>query len=137
MKVLHRHLKAAGFEKLPYALIFELEPDVGDVGRLHLHGVLDTSGLTHDQLMRVHQVLHKAAGEANGCLGGARQLKLKAVDDPEGWADYMMKSRAQVRRVMNVESPYMLNQHMIRAARRSYDRLRGMHQGERAIRKAA
>lgn len=49
MQNLHRQLSSAGFRDLPYAFTFEMTPEA-DGDRLHLHGVIDTSGLSTDQI---------------------------------------------------------------------------------------
>lgn len=125
MQNLQRHLSASGFKDLPYAAIFEMSPRQ-DGGRLHLHGVIDTSGLSRDDLPRLEDALRKAASEAIGALGGERQLELKDLNDAPGWADYMLKSVTHTAQELRIdrEKIFMMNQPMRRAAKSFFESLR-------------
>lgn len=125
MQNLHRDLSAAGFKELPYAVVFEIPPEK-DLGRLHLHGVIDTSGLSPDDLPRLEDALRKAASESFGAIGGERQLVLKDLNDAPGWADYILKSVTSTAQELRIdrEKTLMINQPMRRAAKSFFETLR-------------
>jgi hypothetical protein len=123
MKSLSRHLSAVGLGKIPYAFSFELTP-VGATDRLHLHGVIDTSGLTSGDLDRLSTALRKAASEATGAIGGQRQLDMKPLPSAAGWADYILKDMGRTSRLLGVENPIMISKTMRRLAREYFERLR-------------
>lgn len=125
MQNLHRHLKDAGFERMPYAFAFELAPDK-DGGRLHLHGVLDTSGLTENDLDRLRDVLCKAASPAAGPVSGDRQVDLREIHAASGWTDYILKSATRTARELGIDHPFMMNTPMNRAARAHFENLRSI-----------
>lgn len=120
---LHRHLSAAGFGKVPYAFAFEMTPE-RDGGRLHLHGVMDTSELSNADLARLGEALRKAASHASGALGGQRQLDMAPLFDAVGWADYLLEDATRTARELRIETPFMLNDPMKRLAKSCFDRLR-------------
>lgn len=76
MQNLNKHLRDAGFKDLPYQFVLELNPE-SEGGRLHLHGVIDTSGLTPDDLPRLCHALCRAASVA---IDGERQIKMTPLD---------------------------------------------------------
>lgn len=123
MQNLNKHLGDAGFKELPYQFVFELNPE-SEGGRLHLHGVIDTSGLTPDDLPRLSHALCRAASVASGAIGGERQIKMTPLHDPAGWADYLLEYTTRTAREMGIEHPFMRNNHMTRAARQYFDGFR-------------
>lgn len=123
MQNLSKHLGDAGFKDLPYQLVFELNPE-SEGGRLHLHGVFDTSGLTPDDLPRLSHALCRAASVASGAIGGERQIKMTQLHDPAGWADYLLEYATRTAREMGIEHPFMRNNPMTRAARQYFDGFR-------------
>ena len=123
MQNLSRHLRDAGFKDLPYQFVFELNPE-SQGERLHLHGVIDTSGLTPDDLPRLRHALCRAASVASGAIGGERQIKMTPLHDPAGWADYLLEYATRTAREMGIEHPFMHNNPMTRAASRYFDEFR-------------
>lgn len=125
MQTLSRHLSEAGFGKIPYAFVFEISPADNDSdGRLHLHGVIDTSGLGAADLEAVERALRKAASETSGPIGGQRQLLLKPLQDPAGWADYLLKDVRRTTRELGIDDPFMINNPMRKSARDHFEHLR-------------
>ena len=123
MQNLQSHLSASGFGKLPYAFVFETTNE-DDGNRLHLHGVMDTSGLSRDDLARLGKALRNAASYASGAIGGERQLDTGPLYDAPGWSDYLLKSATRTAREMGIDDPFMMNNPMKQAARRYFDGLR-------------
>ncbi|MES2432987.1 MAG: hypothetical protein V4586_04090 [Pseudomonadota bacterium] len=120
---LHRRLSAAGFGKVPYAFAFEMTPE-RDGGRLHLHGVMDTSELSDADLERLGEALRKAASHASRALGGQRQLDMAPLFDAAGWADYLLEDATRTARDLRIDTPFMVNDPMKRLAKSYFDRLR-------------
>jgi len=123
MQNMNKHLKAAGLEHVPYGFVFEVtrEPDGN---RLHLHGVVGTTGLSSEQYDHLHHALCKAASEATGALGGKRQLVMDPLHDPAGWADYMLKGATRTARELGIAHVFMRNNRMTRAAKGYFEALR-------------
>jgi len=103
MQNLYKHLSEAGLGKLPYALAFEVAPEAQG-GRLHLHGAIDTSGLTDPDMQRLGTALRRAASFACGPIGGERQLDLGPLHNPAGWVDYALKDMARTKRELGVRT---------------------------------
>jgi hypothetical protein len=120
---LSKHLSEAGLQSLPYALVFELTREA-DGGRLHLHGVVDTSLLSAADLERLRVALLRAASEAEGAVGGKRQLDLSPIYDPAGWADYVLKGIARTKDELRIDNPFMISKPMRRLAKVHFERLR-------------
>lgn len=122
MKHLNKHLGAAGFGHVPYALAFELTPeDEGE--RLHVHGAIDTSGLSKDDIKRLGMALRRAASFAEGALGGQRQVHMRSIPDPVGWADYCIKATSRLELELGIDDPFMINNPMRRCARQHFEQL--------------
>lgn len=120
---LSKHLSEAGISHLPYAFVFELTP-AREGGRLHLHGVIDTSGLTSAELGCLKVALVRAASVATGAIGGQRQLDLVPLHDPVGWTDYMLKDATRTARELGIDDPFMISKPMRRMAKTHFDLLR-------------
>lgn len=120
---LSKHLSEAGLGHLPYAFVFELTPE-REGGRLHLHGVLDISGLTSAEVERLNVALVRAASVAYGAIGGQRQLDLVPIHDPVGWADYLLKDATRTARELGLDDPFMISKPMRRMAKTHFDLLR-------------
>lgn len=126
---LSRHLLKAGLGNLPYAFVFELTPE-REGGRLHFHGVIDISGLIGADLERLRVALLRAASEANGAIGGKRQLDLAPLYDPAGWADYLLKDTARTTRELGIGDPFMISKPMRRMAKAQFELLRSETRGQ-------
>ncbi|WP_135429119.1 hypothetical protein [Pseudotabrizicola sediminis] len=113
---LHHHLAAAGFRNLPYAFVFEVTPE-RDGSRLHLHGVIHTSGFSSDDLTRLRNALRKAASPASGALGGQRQLDMVPLYNAAGWSDYLLKDASRTADYLGIDHPFMLSDPMKRVAK--------------------
>lgn len=124
-KNLDKHLRAAGLEDLPLAWLFEVTPDK-DGNRLHLHGVVDTSGLSDADISRLEAALIKAAGVATHAVGGERQLDMKPVYYAAGWVDYLLKNTRHTAATLRVDQDklFSLNHTMTRRAQDTYDAAR-------------
>lgn len=109
-QALSKHLSPAGFGDLPYALLFEVAPE-RDFGRLHLHGVVDVSGLDDPGVERLRQALIRAASVAEGAIGGERQLDLRPIFDPVSWTDYILKYATRTAKEFGLDDPFMINPH--------------------------
>lgn len=120
---LSKHLSAAGLGNIPYAFVFELTP-VKEGGRLHLHGAIDTSGLTMTQTKLLENALIKAASEATGAIGGKRQLDLAPLYNPAGWADYLLDDIRSTKRELELDDPFMISKSMTSRARTYFELLR-------------
>lgn len=120
---LSKHLSEAGLQSLPYALVFELTPD-SEGGRLHLHGVIDTSSMTEADIERLRVALRRAASEATGAVGGDRQLDLRSIHDPAGWADYLLKDVSRTNDELRIDNPFMISKPMRRLAKTYFERFR-------------
>ena len=120
---LSKHLSEAGIGHLPYAFVFELTPK-REGGRLHLHGVMDISGLTAAEVERLNVALVRAASVASGAIGGQRQLDLVPIHDPIGWADYLLKDATRTARELGIDTPFMISKPMRRMAKTHFDLLR-------------
>lgn len=123
MQNLSKHLAAAGLGDIPYAFVFEFT-DSDDDGRLHLHGVIDTSGLTASENQLLQDALIKAASAAAGALGGQRQLDMAPLYNPAGWADYLLEDTAKTKRKLGLDDPFMISKTMRRMARTHFEQLR-------------
>lgn len=123
MQNLSKNLRDAGFKDLPYQFVFELNPET-EGGRLHLHGVIDTSGLTPDDLPRLRHALCRAASFASGAIGGERQLHMEPLHDPAGWTDYLLEYASRTAREMGIDHPFMRSNPMTRAAHEYFDEFR-------------
>lgn len=122
-QTLSKHLSAAGLGQIPYAFVFELTPKK-DGGRLHLHGAIDTSGLTTTQTKLLENALIKAASEATGAIGGKRQLDLAPLYNPAGWADYLLDDTPTTKRELRLDNPFMVSKSMSRRARTYFELIR-------------
>lgn len=120
---LSKHLSEAGLGHLPYAFVFELTPE-REGGRLHLHGVMDISGLTSAEVERLNVALVRAASVASGAIGGQRQLDLVPIHDPVGWTDYLLKDATRTARELGIDDPFMISKPMRRMAKTHFDLLR-------------
>ncbi|MBT9247922.1 hypothetical protein KM031_22405 (plasmid) [Gemmobacter fulvus] len=120
---LSKHLSEAGLGHLPYAFVFELTPE-REGGRLHLHGVMDISGLTSAEVERLNVALVRAASVASGAIGGQRQLDLVPIHDPVGWTDYLLKDATRTARELGLDDPFMISKPMRRMAKTHFDLLR-------------
>lgn len=120
---LSKHLSEAGLGHLPYAFVFELTPE-REGGRLHLHGVMDISGLTSAEVERLNVALVRAASVAYGAIGGQRQLDLVPIHDPVGWTDYLLKDATRTARELGLDDPFMISKPMRRMAKTHFDLLR-------------
>ena len=123
MQNLHKHLSAAGFGRLPYAFAFEITPAT-EGHRVHLHGVIDTSGLTAADTLRVETALRHAASFASGPIGGERQLDLAPLHKPAGWVDYALKNRKRTAHELGLDDTVFMNDPMRRLAKDYYQRFR-------------
>lgn len=123
MQNLHKHLSAEGFGELPYAFTFEM-PSEAEGHRLHLHGVIDTSGLTDAEIQRLGVALRRAASYASGPIGGERQLDLGPVHNPAGWVDYVLKNKARTARELRIDDTILMNNVMRSLAKDFYQRYR-------------
>jgi hypothetical protein len=123
MQNLNKHLSEAGFRELPYALAFEMTPE-SQGGRLHLHGALDTSGLTEADIHRLSIALCHAVSFASGAIGGQRQLDIGPLHNPAGWADYSLKDMTRTARKLGIETTVMMNNPMRRLAKDHFQRFR-------------
>jgi len=133
MQILQRHLSEAGFGDLPYAFVFEMAPE-RDGRRLHVHGVMDTSGRSDEDMPLLSDALRRAASQACGAIGGERQLVIDPLYDAVGWADYLLKDATRTAREMDIEHPFMMSAPMRRAANRYFDELRNeVHLQEKNI----
>jgi hypothetical protein len=108
---LNRNLDKAGFKGLPYMLQFELSP----LGRLHLHGVIDTHDRNQQEIEAIKLALRQAAGRIKGKAAG-RQLQLDEITDGAGWATYIGKARKQVLDKLDLKGIYVTSQSMSRLA---------------------
>lgn len=120
---LSKQLAAVGLGDIPYAFVFEFT-DREDGGRLHLHGVIDTSSLTVSQSQLLREALVKAASPADGAVGGQRQLDMAPLYNPAGWADYLLEDTAKTRRELRLDDPFMISKTMRRMARTHFELLR-------------
>jgi hypothetical protein len=120
---LHRHLSAAGYGKVPYAFVFEMTPE-SEGGRLHLHGVMDTSALSHGDVKLLGEALKKAASQATGAIGGGRQLDMAPIYDAVGWSDYLLEDATRTARELGIEEVFMMNNPMRTAAKSHFNSLR-------------
>lgn len=120
---LSKHLAAVGLGDIPYAFVFEFT-DGEDGGRLHLHGVIDTSGLTASENQLLRDALVKAASPADGAVGGQRQLDMAPLYNPAGWADYLLEDTAKTKRELRLDDPFMISKTMRRMARTHFELLR-------------
>ncbi|MFD1807409.1 hypothetical protein ACFSHQ_03635 [Gemmobacter lanyuensis] len=82
---------------------------MGDFGRLHLHGVVDVSGLDDPGVERLRQALIRAASVAEGAIGGERQLDLRPIFDPVSWTDYILKYATRTAKEFGLDDPFMIN----------------------------
>jgi len=119
---LNKRLKEAGFPGLPYAFAFDVEPNSD---RVHLHGVIDTRGLSSDDMKRLNHALRRAGSEAYGALGGERQVKLKDVNSAGGWVDYTLRAHRRTEKVLGVENVVFISTTMNRLSKGHYEALRG------------
>ena len=124
-KNLDKHLRAVGLEHLPLAWLFELTPGK-DGNRLHLHGVVDTSGLADADISRLEAALIKAAGVASHAIGGERQLDIRPVYYAAGWVDYLLKNTRRTAATLRLDQDklFSLNHTMTRRAQDTYDAAR-------------
>lgn len=124
-KNLDTHLRAVGLEDLPLAWLFEVTPGK-DGNRLHLHGVVDTSGLSDADISRLEAALIKAAGVATHAIGGERQLDMKPVYYAAGWVDYLIKNTRRTADALRLDQGklFSLNHTMTRRAQDTYDAAR-------------
>lgn len=124
-KNLDTHLRAVGLEDLPLAWLFEVTPDK-DGNRLHLHGVVDTSGLSDADISRLEAALIKAAGVATHAVGGERQLDMKPIYYAAGWVDYLLKNTRRTAATLRLDQDrlFSLNHTMTRRAQDTYDAAR-------------
>ena len=120
---LSKHLSEAGLGHLPYAFVFELTPK-REGGRLHLHGVMDISGLNSAEVERLNVALVRAASVASGAIGGQRQLDLAPIHNPVGWTDYLLKDSTRTARELALDDPFMISKPMRRMAKTHFDLLR-------------
>lgn len=120
---LSKQLAAVGLGDIPYAFVFEFtDSDYG--GRLHLHGVIDNSGLSVSQNQLLREALVKAASTARGAVGGQRQLDMAPLYNPAGWADYLLEDTAKTKRELRLDDPFMISKRMRRMARTHFELLR-------------
>lgn len=119
---LNNRLKEAGFAGLPYAFAFDVEPKSD---RVHLHGVIDTRGLSSDDLKRLDHALRRAGSEASGALGGERQVMLKDVNSAGGWVDYTLRAQRRAQEVLGVENAVFISTPMNRLSKQHFEALRG------------
>lgn len=117
-----KHLSAAGLGHIPYAFVFELTP-MKEGGRLHLHGVIDTTCLSATQTKLLENALVKAASDATGAIGGKRQLDLAPLYNPAGWADYLLDDIPSTKRELELDDPFMISKSMTRRARTYFELL--------------
>ncbi len=120
---LSKHLAAVGLGDIPYAFVFEITP-AKDGGRLHLHGVMDTSGLSAAQSRLLHEALIGAASAATGSIGGKRQLDVAPLYNPVGWADYLLDDTPRTKRELGLDDPFMISKSMRRMAKIHFELLR-------------
>jgi hypothetical protein len=119
---LSKHLSAAGLGHIPYAFVFEVTPKK-EGERLHLHGAVDTSGLSPTQIGLLRRALVKASSEATGAIGGKRQLDLTPLYNPAGWADYLLDDTPTTKRVLGLDNPFMVSKSMTSRARTYFELL--------------
>lgn len=108
---LNRRLEKAGIKGLPFMLAFELSP----LGRLHLHGVIDTHDRNKQEIDAIKLALRQAAGRIEGKAAG-RQLQLDEITDGAGWATYIGKARKQVLAQLDLKGVCVTSQSMSRLA---------------------
>lgn len=120
---LSKHLAAVGLGDIPYAFVFEITP-AKDGGRLHLHGVMDASGLSATQSRLLHEALIGAASAATGSIGGKRQLDVAPLYNPVGWADYLLDDTPRTKRELGLDDPFMISKSMRRMAKTHFELLR-------------
>lgn len=120
---LSKQLAAVGLGDIPYAFVFEFT-DREDGGRLHLHGVIDTFGLTASQNQLLREALVKATSPADGAVGGQRQLDMAPLYNPAGWADYLLEDTAKTKRELRLDDPFMISKTMRRMAKTHFELLR-------------
>lgn len=106
---LNRELNERGLPKTPYAFTFEYS--VGE--ELHLHGVAVVPEEAHDALRDAL----RAAGGVVSKEAAARQVKLSALDNGQGWASYSRKDVQRVRKVLSGEARPFLSREMTRLAK--------------------
>ena len=123
MQNLHKHLSSAGFGDLPYAFAFEITSNALG-GRVHLHGAIDTSGLSDADMPGLDTALRRAASHTSGAIGGQRQLDLRPLHDPAGWVDYILKDKARTARVLGVDDIVFMNDPMRRLAKEHFNLVR-------------
>lgn len=123
MQSLSKHLSEVGLGHLSYAMVFEFTPE-SEGGRLHLHGVIDTTGLDGLDIERMRSALVRAASPAAGAIGGQRQLHLAPLYNRVGWADYLLKSATRTSRELSIDNPFMISKTMSRRAKDTFNALR-------------
>lgn len=93
---INRALKAVGVCAPEYSFTLEISP----LGRLHLHGAIYVPQW-HD-LTSVKRALMQAGGKLKG-HAASRQVKLKPIDNAEGWAGYLQKDVRKTLRNLGTE----------------------------------
>lgn len=93
---INRALKGVGVCAPEYSFTLEISP----LGRLHLHGAIHVPQW-HD-LTSVKRALMQAGGKLKG-HAASRQVKLKPIDNAEGWAGYLQKDVRKTKRSLGTD----------------------------------
>jgi hypothetical protein len=121
---IHAELRREFGGPVPFLFVLENSPRE----RLHLHGVVD---INPNDVARLEAALTKAGGEWGHSRGQERQLHMKGMWGPEGWAEYICKELAGLPPA-TAKTLVVRSRPMTQAAVELYDQLREFADGEGA-----
>ena len=93
---INRALKEAGIAAPAYSFALEVSP----VGRVHVHGAIVLPAYADPQ--KVKGALMSAGGRIKG-RAAARQLQMRCMDGPAGWAGYVQKDLKTSRKALGTD----------------------------------
>ncbi|MEQ8326538.1 MAG: hypothetical protein RLO08_13110 [Parvibaculaceae bacterium] len=93
---INRAFKAAGIDAPAYSFALEVSP----VGRVHVHGAIVLPAYADPH--KVKGALMSAGGKIKG-RAAARQVLIRCLDDPAGWAGYVQKDLKATRKALGTD----------------------------------